>query len=151
MVGPLWLSHNSQTVPNSWCQRVVNMWTRRITTDFPFPSSKVPLIKNKTKEQRNNTFTPLQCSSQIKVTFKIYISGNKSCSKSSFIYSYTENGVSDVAGGGGPDGFFTCKITSPAEHKGRIIARARSTHKTQQPWASVLKGSTFTGFSNEFL
>lgn len=24
-------------------------------------------------------------------------------------------------------------------------------HKPQQPWASVLKGSTFTGFSNEFL
>lgn len=87
MVGPLCLSHNSQTTPTPSVKSVVDMWARGVAKNFPFPSSEIPLIKNQTpptaKKKKNTPKLSLFYNAPAKptVTFKIYISRNKSCLK----------------------------------------------------------------------
>lgn len=113
--------------PNSWCQRVVNMWTRKITTDFPFPSPEVPLIKNKkTKKQRAKISplynVPAKLRSHLKYTYletRVVQNGfRKSCT--SFIYSYTELCLrceKKTKKQNNPDGFLPAKLHHPQSTK----------------------------------
>lgn len=58
--------------------------------------------------------------------------------RTSFIYSFTENCVSDIKKT--TWWFFTCRIISPVEHKGHTITNvSEDSHKTQQPWLQFLK------------
>lgn len=67
----------------------------------------------------------------------------------SSIYSYRE--LSHVKKKQ-PDGFYLQNHITRRAQAGHITNSAPTcSHTPQQPWASVLKGSTFTGFSNELL
>lgn len=119
------------------------------TVNVLFPSSEVPLAKNENKNSSTPTLSQCASPNVRKVALKIHTLKPAQAELDILHVTPTERCVSD--GGKQPDGFLPAESHHSRGASRTCPAHPEHAHKTPQPRASVLKGSTFTGFSNELL